>query len=238
VKTPSNTIKCIVIDDEPLAIEILEHYISQDSLLSLVAKFDNGIDALTYVKSDSVDLIFTDIQMPDISGIEFLKLLDKKVDVIFTSAYPEYALEGYDYNPLDFLIKPISMDKFMRAVGRAKVKSVAMNDVSDDSSTYFYIKANGKTIRLLLSEILYVEGLKDYVIFHTPTAKHISLQSMKELESKLSKKEFVRIHKSYIVEANKIEEVSGGHVKIKDKQIPIGRQYKPAFLKFIECKKL
>jgi two-component system LytT family response regulator len=232
-------LKCVVIDDEPLAVEVLENYISRVSYLTLEAKFDNGIDALAYVNSSQVDLLFVDIQMPDINGMDFLKLLNKKTNVVFTTAYPEYALEGYDFNPLDFLVKPISFDKFMRAVGRLQtLNAPPIPENTDTTSPYIYIKAKGKTIRLLLSDILYVEGLKDYVIFYTSEGKYISMHKMKDLEDKLPEKQFIRIHKSYIVECNKIEAIDRNYVKISGRQIPLGRQYKSPFLKFIESKKL
>lgn len=231
-------VKCVVIDDESLASDVLENYIKRVSSLTLAATFNNGIDALEYVNSNQVDLLFIDIQMPDINGMDFLKLVNKKVNIVFTSAYPEYALEGYDYNPLDFLVKPISFDKFMRAVGRAQVINAGSGETLENSAQYFYIKAKGKTIRLLLSEVLYIEGLKDYVIFYTCHGTYISLHSMKELVEKLPSKQFIRIHKSYIVEINKIEEIGGNQVKIAGKQIPVGRQFKAPFLEFIESKKL
>lgn len=234
----STNLKCVIIDDESLAIEVLENYINRVNTLTLEATFTNGIDALSYVNSYQVDILFIDIQMPDINGMDFLKLLNKKINVVFTSAYPEYALEGYDFAPLDFLIKPISFDKFMRAVGRAQVLINLMHEASDTDDQYFYIKTQGKIVRLLLSEILYIEGLKDYVVFYTTTTKYIALHSMKELEEKLPSKKFTRVHKSYIVELDRIEEIKGNQVKILGKEIPIGRQYKLAFLNSIESKKL
>jgi DNA-binding LytR/AlgR family response regulator len=231
-------LKCVIIDDESLASDVLENYIKRVSSLTLAAKFNNGIDALEYVNSNPIDLLFIDIQMPDINGMDFLKLLNKKINIVFTSAYPEYALEGYDFNPLDFLVKPISFDKFMRAIGRAQVLVNAVPEVVDNSNLYFFIKAKGKTIRLLLTDILYIEGLKDYVIFYTINGNHISLHSMKELIEKLPVNQFIRIHKSYIVEVNKIEEIGGNQVKISGKQLPIGRQLKTPFIELIQSKKL
>ncbi|MBC7485374.1 MAG: response regulator transcription factor [Cytophagaceae bacterium] len=230
-------LQCVVIDDEMLAIEVLENYIHRVPTLELVAKFNNGIDALAYLNTHPVDLLFLDIQMPDINGMNVMKLLNKKVNVVFTTAYPDYALEGYDYNALDFLIKPISFDKFLRSVGRAQAL-LPKSEKQESDSEYFYIKAKGKTLRLLLSDILYIEGLKDYVIFCTADARHISLHSMKELEEKLPSSQFIRVHKSYIVEADKIEEIKGNKLKMVGKEIPIGRQYKAGFTKFVESKKL
>lgn len=234
--TPA-VLQCLVIDDEILAIEVLENYIERIPTLSLVGKFTNGIDALAYLNTHPVDVLFLDIQMPDINGMNVMKLLNKKVNVIFTTAYPDYALEGYDYNALDFLIKPISFDKFLRAVGRAQALLPEAEKQESDKE-YFYIKANGKTLRLLVSDILYIEGLKDYVIFYTAAGKHISLHSMKEMEEKLPSSQFIRVHKSYIVEADRIEEIKGNKLKMAGKEIPIGRQYKAGFAKFVESKKL
>ncbi|MBC7450712.1 MAG: response regulator transcription factor [Cytophagales bacterium] len=230
-------VKCIVIDDEPLGVDVLETYISRVPYLTLEAKFNNGVDALAYVNASQVDLLFIDIQMPDINGMDFLKLINKKINIVFTTAYPQYALEGYDFNPVDFLVKPISFDKFMRAVSRVDTPVIPLAE-TDVIPQYFYIKAKGKTIRILMSDILYMEGLKDYVIFYTSEAKYLSLHSMKELETKLPSKQFLRIHKSYIVELNKIEEVGANYVKICGKQIPVGRQYKQPFQQFVESKKL
>lgn len=233
-------LQCVVIDDEMLAIEVLEHYIHRVPTLALVAKFNNGIDALAYLNTHPVDILFLDIQMPDINGMDVMKLLNKKVNVVFTTAYPDYALEGYDYNALDFLVKPISFDKFLRAVGRAQAlrPEAEKQEKQEAENEYFYIKAKGKTLRLLLSDILYIEGLKDYVIFNTTDARHISLHSMKELEDKLPSSQFIRVHKSYIVDADKIEEIKGSKLKMAGKEIPIGRQYKAGFTKFVESKKL
>ncbi|HEY8400894.1 MAG TPA: LytTR family DNA-binding domain-containing protein [Cytophagaceae bacterium] len=231
-------LKCVVIDDEQPAIDVLESYINKVPYLSLVAKYNNGIDALEYVDFSAIDILFIDIQMPDINGMELLKRLDAKVNIVFTTAYPEYALKGYDFQPLDFLVKPISFDMFMRAVERAKSVNTGNSEVGEAHVEEFYIKSRGKIIRILSSDILYIEGLKDYVIFYTSDSKYIALQSMKELEEKLGKIHFIRIHKSFIVDTNKIEEVSSNQVKIGGRQIPIGRQFKPAFLKYIESKKL
>jgi DNA-binding LytR/AlgR family response regulator len=231
-------IKCIIIDDEVLAIEILENYISRIPYLKLCAKFNNGIDALEFIKSNPIDLLFIDIQMPDITGIEFLRLLNKEVNVVFTTAYPEYALEGYDFNPVDYLVKPISFEKFMRAVSRVKIGSVSPPINATLESEFVYIKAKGKSIQLQFSDILFIEGLKDYVIFHTSTGKHISYHGMKELENKLPDNRFVRVHKSFIVAIDKIQEIEGNEIKIGGNKIPVGRHFKSFFQKVIENKRL
>jgi two-component system, LytTR family, response regulator len=230
--------KCVVVDDEFLAIEVIENYINRVPYLSLAAKFNNGIDALAYLQSTDVDILFVDIQMPDMNGMSLLKLLDKNINVVFTSAYPDYALEGYDFNPLDFLVKPISFEKFMRAVSRAKSPESSGSENNNLNEQYFFIKAKGKTIKLLISDILYIQGLKDYVIFYTTGTQYISLHSMKELEEKLPEDKFVRIHKSYIVEHTKIEEAHTNYVKIGENKIPVGRIYKSHLQEIIEKKKL
>ena len=229
---------CIVVDDEPLAIDILKNYIGRLPYLTLAATFNNGIDALEYLRNNSVDFLLSDIQMPDMTGMEMLKLLNKKVNVVFTSAYPQYALEGYDHQPLDFLVKPIPFDKFMRAVNRVQDQYLPVPENTEAISKDIYIKAKGKTIRLFLSDILYIEGLKDYVRFFTEETQYISQHSMKDLEEKLPSEQFIRIHKSYIVDVNKIEELKGNLVKIHGKIIPIGRQYKNRLFEIIESKKL
>ncbi|MBC7450069.1 MAG: response regulator transcription factor, partial [Cytophagales bacterium] len=222
-----------------LAIDVLRNYINRIPYLKLAGTFNNGIDALEYINSVNVDLVFMDIQMPDINGMDVLRLMHKKPNIVFTTAYPEHALEGYDFNPIDYLVKPISFEKFMRAISRVQSISNPMapeNAVS--GSEYFYIKVNGKQVRLLLSDILYVEGLKDYVIFHTYEAQYVSMHGMKELEEKFPSEDFIRIHKSYIINIHKIQEVDGNQVKIYNRYIPVGRQFKSYFHKIIEGKKL
>jgi DNA-binding LytR/AlgR family response regulator len=244
----------IIVDDEPLALDVMETYIERMPDLTLVARCTNAFEANEALKNHEVDLMFLDIQMPQLTGIEFLKTLKNPPMVIFTTAYQQYALEGFELNALDYLLKPISMDRFMKAVNKAseqyalhhqEVKTVVHTEGgghSDDSPDYIFVKADKKLIRVKFSEILYIEGLKDYVIIRTETGRVISLQTMKSLEDKLPISKFVRVHRSYIVGMDKIHAIVGNMVEVMEKgqakHLPIGKNYRDELLEMIERHKL
>jgi DNA-binding LytR/AlgR family response regulator len=247
----------IIVDDEPLALDVIETYIERMPDLHIVARCNNAFEANEALKNHEVDLMFLDIQMPQLTGIEFLRTLTKPPMVIFTTAYPNHALEGFELNALDYLLKPISMDRFMKAVNKATeqyhllnkdaVQTVVNEDavmigsatVKDD---YIFVKSDKKLIRVKFAEILYIEGLKDYVIIRTETGRVISLQTMKSLEDKLPFGQFVRIHRSYIVSMNQIHAIVGNMVEVfekgQPKHLPIGKNYRDELLEMIEKHKL
>ena len=234
-------IKVLIIDDEPLALDILETYIERIPDLELIAKCDNAIDANEIIQKEEVDLVFLDIQMPQMTGIELIKSLPSAPKFVFTTAYTEYAVDGFELNALDYLVKPIAFDRFLKAVNKYK-ESVDAKSNNSNSDDFFFVKADKKLIKIHFNEILYIEGLKDYVIIKKEQGRVIALQTMKSLESKLPSNLFMRVHRSYIVNINKIKAVVGNAIEITEagqaKHIPIGKNYKEDLIAIVESNKL
>ena len=232
----------IIVDDEPLAQEVLETYINKFPTLNLIAKCSNAIEAFEVLDNNNIDLIFLDIQMPQISGIDFLKTLANPPHVIFTTAFSEYAIEGFELNVVDYLLKPISLERFAKAVNKAtkliQEKTSNIGKTAESSADYIFVKADKKLIKLHFNDIFYIEGLKDYVILHTPQKRIVTLQTMKSLETKLPADIFMRIHRSYIVNLGNISVVEGNTVQINSKIIPIGKNYKDVLLSLINKNRL
>lgn len=238
--------RVIIVDDEPLAQDILETFVEKIPSLELVKKCNNAIEAFEVLKHEEIDLMFLDIQMPQLTGIEFLKSLKNPPMVIFTTAYDHYALEGYELNVIDYLLKPISLERFMKAVNKAQnqyellkgdaTPAVAIADA--DPNDFIFVKADKKLVKVKYSEIKYIEGLKDYVIIRTDTGRVITLQTMKSLEEKLPMNLFKRIHRSYIVALDKIEAIVGNMVEIDKKHLPIGKNYRDELLDIINKNRL
>lgn len=226
------SLKCIIVDDEPLALEVLEAYIERIEGLELVAKCENAVKAFDALKKLPVDLIFLDIQMPKLTGIDFLKVLNPAPKVIFTTAYREYALESYELNVIDYLLKPIAFNRFMMAVNKAMDGTVEYEESTEESGTlrndhpYIFLKADRKMVKVYLKDILYIESLKDYVRIKTLEKEIVSLQKISYLEQKLPEELFMRIHRSFIVPIKKIEAFSNHAVEVGGKELPIGRNYK------------
>jgi DNA-binding LytR/AlgR family response regulator len=233
-------IKCLVIDDEPLAHRVIERFAGDVSFLEIVGRFDNAIEAIELLRTNDIDLIFLDINMPKLTGIEFLRTLNHPPLVIITTAYAEYALQGYELNVLDYLMKPFSFERFVKAVHKAREiiqsREISVDDTPGQEAQegFIFIKSSKKTYRVNFSDIQYVEALGDYVKIYTTERMIVSYQSMKNLEKLLPPKSFPRIHKSYIVSLAKVEMIEGNHVKIKDQRIPIGTNYKAEFEKLIK----
>lgn len=231
----------ILVDDEPLAQEIVETHISKFPNLRLIAKCNNAVEALQALKEHNIDLIFLDIQMPQISGIDFLKTLPTPPKVILTTAFSEYAMDGYDLNVVDYLLKPISFDRFAKAVNKAISQEQTDSEVltsSKESADYIFVKADKKLIKIHFNDIFYIEGLKDYVILHTPTGRIVTLQTMKSLETKLPQGLFMRVHRSYIVNLGNITIIEGNTIQINKKIIPIGKNYKETLLDMVNQNRL
>ena len=238
-------IKCLVVDDEPLALHILEDYISKVPFLQLVKATTNPIEALTLVQDGGIDLVFLDVQMPELTGLQFLKIANGKTKVILTTAYPQYALEGYELDVVDYLLKPIAFDRFYKAAQKAQsvihpVTATAVNkeepqaQYDDFMSDFIFVKTEHKIQKVYLHDIMFIEGLKDYISIFTPTERIITLQNMKKMEDALPEKHFIRVHKSYIVALNKIDSIERSRISIGDKVIPIGDTYRDVFFKQIE----
>lgn len=241
-------INAIIVDDEPLAHVVLETYINQMPEINLVKKCENAFEAGEALRQYKIDLIFLDIQMPQLSGIDFLKTLQNPPNVIFTTAYPDYAVDGFELNAVDYLLKPISLERFMKAVNKVLDKIPPARKVEhelvshDNHEEYFFVKADKKLVKINFSEILYIEGLKDYVIIRQENGRVITLQTMKSLEERLPEHMFKRIHRSFIVNIDKIKAVDGNVVEVleagKTKQLAIGKNYKDELLDMINENKL
>jgi DNA-binding LytR/AlgR family response regulator len=245
-------IKVIIVDDEPLAQDVLETYVEKVPDLHLVKKCSNALEANETLKTEEIDLMFLDIQMPQLTGIDFLKTLVNPPTVIFTTAYPNYAIEGFELNALDYLLKPISLDRFMKAVNKATEQINIQRKISDNeaSSTnegkvaedFTFVKADKKLVKVNYDNVIYIEGLKDYVIIRQDDDRVITLQTMKSLESKLPTEIFRRIHRSYIVNLNRINAIVGNMVEViekgKAKHLPIGKNYREELLEIINKNRL
>lgn len=238
-----NKISCIAIDDEPLALGLMVSYITKTPFLELVGQFDNPIDAMEFLQENQVQLIFLDIKMPDLTGVEFARTLNEDNKVIFTTAYDKYAVEGFQLHALDYLLKPISYEVFLNSVNNAKKHFDLLRSVFPDESlkpdeNFLFIKADYQIHRIEYDDILYLEGLKDYIKLYTasspkPIVFHATLKSAEE---KLPTDKFMRTHRSFIVSLNKIKTIERDHILFGDKRIPISKQYKPGFDHFIKKK--
>ena len=218
-------IKCIVVDDEPLAVSLLGSYVEKIPFFELVFSTENPIEALEYIRKNEADLIFLDIQMSELTGINFMKIVGDKMKYILTTAYAEYALEGYEHNVIDYLLKPITFDRFQKSALKAQERFP--NETSQNS--YFFIKSSGQQHKINFDEILYVESIKDYVSIKTENQEYIVLDTLKSLEKQLSDR-FTRIHKSFIVNVDKIIRINPKTISLLlEIEIPMGETYKSDF---------
>jgi DNA-binding LytR/AlgR family response regulator len=241
-------LRCLAIDDELLALELLEDNIRKVPFLELAKKCRSAFEAIEVLRQEKIDLIFLDIQMPDISGIQFLKSLTKKPPVIFTTAFEKYALEGYELDVIDYLLKPFSFDRFLKAVNKAQeyltLKETpglpASVEGTNGAEKYIFVKTDYKLVKINLDEILYIEGLKDYVKIYTTISEKpiISLVTMKTMEEKLSPREFIRVHRSYIIALHRVQFIQRNTVHIGNKEIPVSEHYKDNFYKVINKTKM
>ena len=223
-------INCVIIDDEPLARKGLKEYITDADFLNLVGEFDNPIKASELLSKGTVQLLFLDIQMPKITGIDFFRSLHRAPPVIFTTAYPQYALDGFDLNALDYLVKPISFERFLKAALKAKeyyeVRQHNDEAVAGKKEDYFFIKADNKLVKIFFDEILFVEALQNYVTIHTADKKFITYLTFKSVEEYLPSDRFIKTHKSYIISASKINSIEGNDIRIGNHHVPISRNEK------------
>lgn len=225
-------LNCIIIDDEPLARRGLKEYIADIDFLNLIGEYDTPLKAADQIGSGEVHLLFLDIQMPKITGLDFFKTLQHPPPVIFTTAYPQYALDGFELNALDYLVKPISFDRFLKAAMRAKefyeIRHVNAAEVKKESAqpNYFFIKADNKLVKIQFDEILFAEALQNYVVIHTQEKKYITYLTFKSVEDYLPVNHFIKTHKSYIVSASKVESIEGNEIRIGQHSIPISRNLK------------
>ncbi len=233
-------INCIIVDDEQHAIDILVHYVSQTPYLNLVGSTTNPIEALEMVAKQKVDLVFLDIQMPELSGIDFVKAINGKAKVILTTAYSEFALESYELDVVDYLLKPIRLPRFLTAVQKTVKEMEAAQSgkpAAQEEDDYIFVKteSKGKLLKINLADIDFIEGMKNYMAVHCGGKKILVYTSMKDLEEKLTGKKFIRVHKSFIIPIAKITGIEGNVVRLKNvnEEIMIGESYKPALMEII-----
>ena len=233
-------ISCLIVDDEPLARNLMTEYVRKVGFLKLVKACSSPLEALEILRNTPVDLLFLDVQMPGLTGIAFLKSLQKKPHVILTTAYSEYAMEGYELDVADYLLKPITFERFLKAVDKVSARLVRPQESPqvEPSADYIFVKDGTKLVKIRWDDILYVEGLKDYVTIHTPQQKVVSLQRLKSLEEQLPSQKFMRVHNSFIISLNAIKAIQKDKVQIAEAWIPIGDTYRKAFKEFVEGRQL
>lgn len=229
-------IKCLIVDDEPIARKIVQEFVEELDWLELIGQAESPLKAINLMAQNSVDLLFLDIEMPQMSGLELLKNLNNPPEVILTTAYPHYALDGFDLNVLDYILKPISIERFLKAALKAKAFFEQKNKTSSPEATYFFIKCDGKTERIELRELLYVKALENYIVIQTTQKKYITYLTMKGLEDYLPANQFVKIHKSYLVPIAKIDRIEGNEVQIGQETLPLSRNLRADVLQRIDKK--
>lgn len=236
-------INCIAIDDEPLALEIIEEYAGKIPYLNLKASFDNAFNALQYLKTEKVDLLFLDIQMPDITGVQLAQILPANTHVVFITAYDFYAVKSYELNAVDYILKPFEFDRFWQAC--EKVSNLLAVDKSEretvntkSTDAFFFVKSEYRMQKIFEKDILYIEGMKNYIKIFTKADKVLTLQSFKKTEQMLSPDRFIRVHKSFIVAIDQIDFIERNRICIGGTRIPIGETYKEAFYKVLDKVKM
>lgn len=228
--------KCIVVDDEPLALDLLESYVRKTPFLELAGKYSSAVQAMKELANQQVDLIFLDIQMPELNGLEFSRMLPPETCIIFTTAFDQYAIDGYKVNAIDYLLKPISYPDFLQAANKALHQHELMHRTPQDEIDSIFVKSEYKLMQIELRKILYVEGLKDYIkIYEEDNPKPVlSLMSMKAMEYLLPPSQFMRVHRSYIVRKDKIRVIDRGRIVFGKTYIPISDSYKQVFQEYLE----
>lgn len=231
-------LNCWIVDDEPLALELLGSYVARTPFLNLTGKYSSSVEAMENLQKERIDVVFLDIQMPEVNGMEFAQMIDEETRIIFTTAFSEYALDGYKVNALDYLLKPFSYTDFLNASKRAlkwyEMKSSAVDNKASQPDGIF-VRADYKLVHILFDDILFIEGLKDYIKIYTTKEKRptITLMSMKSMEEELPEGRFIRVHRSYIINRNKIMSIDRNKIIIDSSQIPIGDTYRKGFMEAI-----
>lgn len=218
-------INCIIVEDAPLAVDKLKNFISKVPLLDLAGTFDNGLDAFDFLQSNTIDLLFLDIQMEQFTGLQLLQALHTRPHIIIVSAYGEYAVQGFEYDVTDYLLKPYSFERFLKAVNKVQTEMASNPPAQPLPKDYIFLKTEYRMVRINSCDILYIEGKGAYLHVITDTTRIMTLLSFKEIESLLPAKQFIRIHKSYLIAINKIDNIERNVVKIANMRIPIGKSY-------------
>lgn len=221
-------IKCVLIDDEPLAIKVLENYFTNFTDFEVIATFNNSLEALDFINSTTVDAVFLDINMPMMTGFELISLIESKTKVIITTAFREFAAESYDLDVLDYLVKPIPLPRFIKCINKITTEYNLKNNIKVETAkgdSHIFIKVDKKMMKINIEEILFVEGMKEYIKVVTPDKTYITHKSLTSLSEELPADKFLRIHKSYVIALNKVKSIEGNRVQIQSYNIPIGRNY-------------
>ncbi|MCX2745331.1 response regulator [Mangrovivirga sp. M17] len=227
-------IRCLIIDDEPFARSLLADYINKVPYLDLIGEYSTAIDAIEHINSKEIDLLFLDIQMPELTGVEFLKVIEHKPQVIFTTAFSEYALEGYELNVIDYLLKPFDFARFLKGCEKVKKALQPKLETKVESKDYIFLKDGNSLQKQYFRDIYYIKGLKDYVRVLAKSKEHIVLYTFKELLNELPERHFIRIHNSYIVNVDHISAIEKNRVLINDQYIPIGRTFREEMNRILE----
>jgi len=236
----SNKIRCIAVDDEAPGLKVIELYCKKIPFLTLEKSFQNPVEALIYIEEEQPNLVFLDINMPDINGMQFANILKQPPAIIFTTAYREYAPESYNVGAVDYLLKPILFDRFMLAVQKVQARLMATpqqekrQGIIKEASKFIFIKSDSRFFKVNLSDILFIEGMRDYVAIHTKEQKILTLSGIEKILNRLPKGEFMRVHRSFIVALRHIKLIQHNHISINGKDIPISNSYKAALFKVIE----
>lgn len=228
---------CLIVDDEPLAVALMENHIRQVPFLALAGKCFNAMEAIAFLEKNEVDLIFLDIEMPYLTGMQLKSFLPEKQKVIFTTAYSEFAIESYEKNAFDYLLKPITFERFLKSVKRLQNIEPVKPSIPNPAEAHIFVKSGREIIKLEYDDILYIEGLKDYVSLVTDTERVITYKLMRELEETLPTN-FARVHLSYIINCNKIKKISDNQVIIQERSIPISEKYRDSFLQKVSDRML
>ncbi|OXA85526.1 LytR/AlgR family response regulator transcription factor [Flavobacterium hercynium] len=221
-------IRCVLIDDEPLAIKVLQNYFTNFTDFEVIATFNNSLEALDYINSTTVDAVFLDINMPMMTGFELISLVENKTKIIITTAFREFAAESYDLDVLDYLVKPIPLPRFIKCINKITTEYNLKNNIKVETTkgdSHIFIKVDKKMMKINIEEILFVEGMKEYIKVVTPDKTYITHKSLTSLSDELPADRFLRIHKSYVIALNKVKSIEGNRIQIQSYTIPIGRNY-------------
>ncbi|AUC14088.1 DNA-binding response regulator [Tenacibaculum sp. SZ-18] len=228
----NKTYKCVVVDDEPIAREIIESFIEKTPNLKLLGSFQNAVEVLSFEQKDNVDLYFLDINMPEINGLSLAKIINKKAHIIFTTAYRDYAIDGFNLNVVDYLLKPIAFDRFLQAIEKLPKESQLVNTTfnQEQKSDFLFIRSERKMIKVSFNDILYIESLSDYIKIYLSNEVIVTRETISNINDKLPQNLFIRIHRSYIISINKIHSYTNEFIEVSKKALPISRSYKESVL--------
>jgi two-component system LytT family response regulator len=229
---------CLIVDDEPIAVDVIKVHLEKIPFVNIVGQTTSALEAIEIINSNAIDVLFLDIQMPELTGIELLNSLQQQPMVIFTTAYPDYAIKSYDFDTVDYLMKPISFNAILTSVNKANARLAEKISEPAPTTEFIFVKTAYKTVKILLSEIYYLESTKDYVTFHLEDVKIKTQLTLSSIEEQLPSKTFVRIHRSYIIAIDKINEIERNTLLINGDRLSIGTNYKTEFKRLIETKRL